>query len=207
MKSTSIIFITFNSITKHLLHALQMHTHTYIQRVHNSEPYSGIQGRHKCLWTLVDHNMYMRHVDIFPYYSLCFSSHIFSQKDFIIPYIIANRITDFPHHHNIMYDFTPLYSPVQSTFSCYLCQSPGSARPISFFVSVFLIWTLLLYARTNLAYLLLCPQLSSALCSVSVSIVIQLRNQAIPSSINSCRYASVIFSQKINIDFRPRSFL
>ena len=38
-----------------------------------------------------------------------------------------------------------------------VCQSPGSARPISFLVSVFLLWTLLLYARTNLAYLLLCP--------------------------------------------------
>ena len=87
MKSTSIIFITFNSINKHLLHALQMHTHTYIQRVHDSEPYSGIQGRREPLWTLVDPNI-------------------------IIPYIIDNRMTDFPHHHSIMYDFTP---PI---FSC-----------------------------------------------------------------------------------------
>ena len=89
-----------------------MHTHTYIRRVHDSEPYSGIQGRRECLWTLVDPNMYMCHVDIFPYYSLCFSSHTLSQEDFIIPYIIANCITDFPHHHSIMYDFTP---PI---FSC-----------------------------------------------------------------------------------------
>ena len=112
MKSTLIIFITFNSIDKHLSHALQMHTHADIQRVHDSEPYSGIQGRCECLWTLVDHDMYMHHVDIFPYYSLCFSSLILSQKDFIIPYIITNRTTDFPHHHSIMYDFTP---PI---FSC-----------------------------------------------------------------------------------------
>ena len=34
---------------------------------------------------------------------------------------------------------------------------PWLGLTISFFVSVFLIWTLLLYARTNLAYLLLCP--------------------------------------------------
>ena len=34
---------------------------------------------------------------------------------------------------------------------------PWLGPTISFFVSVFLIWTLLLYARTNLAYLLLCP--------------------------------------------------
>ena len=34
---------------------------------------------------------------------------------------------------------------------------PWLSPTISFFVSVFLIWTLLLYAWTNLAYLLLCP--------------------------------------------------
>ena len=85
MKSTSIIFITLNSINKHLLHALQMHTHAYIQRVHDSELYSGIQGRHEHLWTLVDHDMYMRHVDIFPYYSLSFSFLILSQKTLSSP--------------------------------------------------------------------------------------------------------------------------
>ena len=36
----------------------------------------------------------------------------FFPKDIIIPYIIDNRMTDFPHHHSIIYDFTPLYSPV-----------------------------------------------------------------------------------------------
>ena len=73
MNSTSTIFITLNSIDKHLSHASQMHIHTYKRRVYDSEPYQGIQGRRKCLWTLVDPDMYMRHVDIFPYYSLCFS--------------------------------------------------------------------------------------------------------------------------------------
>ena len=112
MKSTSIIFITFNSINKHLSHALQMHIHTYKRRVHDSELYSGIQGRHKCLWTLVDPDMYMRHVDIFPYYSLSFFFSYSFLKDFIIPHIIDNCMTDFLHHHSIIYDFTP---PI---FSC-----------------------------------------------------------------------------------------
>ena len=70
MKLTSIIFITLNSINKHLSHASQMHIYTYKRRVYDSEPYSGIQRRHEHLWTLVDPDMYMRHVDIFPYYSL-----------------------------------------------------------------------------------------------------------------------------------------
>ena len=85
MKSTSIIFITLNSIDKHFLHVSQMHTHVYIWRVCNSKPYSGIQGWCKCLWTLVDPNMYMCHVDIFSYYSLSFSSLISFQKTLSSP--------------------------------------------------------------------------------------------------------------------------
>ena len=45
---------------------------------------------------------------------------LFLPKDIIIPHIIDNCMTDFPHHHNIMYDFTPLYSPVYFIFSYYL---------------------------------------------------------------------------------------
>ena len=101
MKSTSIIFIISNSINKHLLHASQMHIHTYTSSVYDSEPYSGIQRRHKHLWTLVDPELYMRHVDIFPHYSLYFSSLILSQKDIITPHIIDNCMTDFPHHHKL----------------------------------------------------------------------------------------------------------
>ena len=95
MKSTSIIFIIFNSINKHLSHASQIHIHAYIQRVCDLEPYSGIQGQHERLWTLVDPDMYMRCVDIFSHYSLCFSF-LISSKDIIIPYIIDNCMTDFP---------------------------------------------------------------------------------------------------------------
>ena len=36
----------------------------------------------------------------------------FFPKDFITPHIIDTHMTDFPHHHSIMYDFTPLHSPV-----------------------------------------------------------------------------------------------
>ena len=94
MKLISTIFITPNSIDKHLFHASQMHILTYIQRVYDSEPYSGIQGQRECLWTLVDPDLYMHHVDIFSHYSLYFSFLILSQKDFITPHIIDNCMTD-----------------------------------------------------------------------------------------------------------------
>ena len=45
---------------------------------------------------------------------------LFLPKRHYHPHIIDKRMTDFPHHHSIMYDFTPLYSPVYSIFSCYL---------------------------------------------------------------------------------------
>ena len=51
-----------------------MHIHTHKRRVRHPEPYSGIQGRHERLWTLVDPDMYMRRMDIFsliiPYFFL-----------------------------------------------------------------------------------------------------------------------------------------
>ena len=113
MKSTSIIFITLNSIDKHLLHAYQMHIYTYTWSVYDSELYSGIQGQCEHLWTLVDPDLYMRHMDIFPHHSLYFSYLILSQKDIIIPHIINNHMTDFFHHHSIMYDlpYTLLFTP------------------------------------------------------------------------------------------------
>ena len=118
MKSTSIIFITLNFINKHLSHASQMHTHTYIWKVRDSEPYSGIQGRREPLWTLVDPNMYMCRVDILPYYSLSFSSLILSKKTLsfptsstiawqTFPIITASCMTSSPY----ILLFTP-YSPV-----------------------------------------------------------------------------------------------
>ena len=118
MKSTSIIFITLYFINKHLSHASQMHTHAYIWRVRDLEPYSGIQGRREHLWTLVDPDIYMHRVDIFPYYSLYFSFLISSQKTLssptsstitwqTFPIITASCMTSPPH----ILLFTP-HSPV-----------------------------------------------------------------------------------------------
>ena len=69
----------------------------------------------------MDPDMYMRRMDIFSHYSLYFFSLILSQKDFIIPYIINNHMTDFPHHHSIMYDFTP-YILLFSQHSPVICK-------------------------------------------------------------------------------------
>ena len=118
MKSPSIIFITSNSIDKHLSHASQMHTHTYIQRVHNSELYSGIQGRCEHLWSLVDPN-YMRHVDIFSHYSLClFLSYFLPKRLYHSPnhQQLHDRLSPSSQHHVWLHppyilQFTP-YSPV-----------------------------------------------------------------------------------------------
>ena len=56
-------------------------------------------------------HVYAPYGHIFSLFSMFFLSYFFP-KDIIIPYIINNHMTDFPHHHSIIYDFTPLYSPV-----------------------------------------------------------------------------------------------
>ena len=86
MKSAPISFISLNSINQYHLHAIQMHIHAYTQSVCDLEQYSGIQGQHKHLWTLVDPDMYMCCMDIFPYYSLYFSYLILSQRHYHPPY-------------------------------------------------------------------------------------------------------------------------
>ena len=133
-----------------------MHIHTYKWRVHGSEPYSGIQGRHKCLWTLMDPDMYMHHVDIFPLLFLIFSFLITSQKDFIIPYIIDNRGTDSPHYHSIMYYFTP---PI---FSC-------------------LVNILLLFIRTISPYFTCINWVDTTLYSTSIWVLCSLSQQLFKS--------------------------
>ena len=101
MKSIPITFITPNAINKHLSHALQMHIHTYTSSVYDLEPYSGIQGQRECLWTLVDPNMYMCHVDIFSHYSLCFFlSYFFPKRHY------------HPLHHCQSYDRVRYRSPM-----------------------------------------------------------------------------------------------
>ena len=74
-----------------------MHIHTHKQRVHGLEPYSGIQGWREHLWTLMDPNMYMRHKDIFPYYSLSF-----------LPLFLHKRLYHFLHHWQLYDRFSPL---------------------------------------------------------------------------------------------------
>ena len=119
MKSTSTIFITFNTINKHLSHSSQMHTHTYIWRVRHLEPYSGIQGKHECLWTLVDPDMYTRRMDIFPLLFLIFSFLITSKKRLYHPLHHQqshDRLSPSSQHHVLLHPpyillFIP-YSPV-----------------------------------------------------------------------------------------------
>ena len=97
MKSTSIIFITLNSIDKHLSHASQMHIHTYTSSFYDSELYSGIQGQRKHLWTLVDPELHMRCVDIFPVYSIYIFPFLFlSQKTLSLPISLTIIWQTFP---------------------------------------------------------------------------------------------------------------
>ena len=118
MKLTSIIFITLSFIDKHLLHASQMYIHAYIWRVCDLELYSGIQGQHEHLWTLVDPDMHLHHVDIFSHYSLCFSFLISFQKTLSSPISLTIAWQTFPiittscmTSHPYILLFTP-YSPV-----------------------------------------------------------------------------------------------
>ena len=91
-----------------------MHTHAYIWRVCDLEPYSGIQWQHECLWTLVDPDMYMRHVDIFfliiPY---LFFSYYFPKRLYYPPYHRQSydRLSPSSQHH------VWLHPPI---FSCLL---------------------------------------------------------------------------------------
>ena len=96
MKSAPICFISLNTINQHHSHVIQMHIHADTWCVCDLEPYSGIQGQRKCLWTLVDPDMYMRHVDIFPYYSLYFSHLILSQKTLPSPISLTIAWQTFP---------------------------------------------------------------------------------------------------------------
>ena len=126
MKLAPISFISLKTINQHHSHAIQMHIHTYTWSVRDLEPYSGIQRRHERLWTLVDPDMYMRHVDIFSHYSLYFSYLIFPQKTLsspilstiawqTFPIITASCMTSLPYillfasHSPVIYkDYFPL---------------------------------------------------------------------------------------------------
>ena len=101
MKSAPSNFISLNIIDQHHSHAIQMRIPTYTQSVCNLEPYSGIQGWCKHLWTLVDPGMYMCHVDIFPYYSLYFTILFFPKRHYHPPYHWQShdRLSPSSQHH------------------------------------------------------------------------------------------------------------
>ena len=112
MKSAPISFISPNPINQHPSHAIQMYICAYTSSVYNLEPYSGIQRQRECLWTLVDPDLYMRRVDIFPHYSLYFSFLIFPQRKLSLPISLSHdRLFPSPQHH------VCLYPPI---FSCWL---------------------------------------------------------------------------------------
>ena len=87
-----------------------IHMHIYEEFVIRSciQAYKGDVNLYGPLWTPTCICAMWTYFSLF---SMFFLSYSFP-KDFIIPHIIDNRMTDFPHHHSIMYDFTLLYSPV-----------------------------------------------------------------------------------------------
>ena len=54
------------------MHAIQVHIHAYITGVYDVEPYSGPYRWHKCLWMLMDPDLYICRMDLFSYFSLWF---------------------------------------------------------------------------------------------------------------------------------------
>ena len=104
----------------------------------------------------MDPDMYMHRMDIFPLLFLIFSFLITSQKDFIIPYIIDNHMTDSHHHHSIMYYFTP---PI---FSC-------------------LFHILLLFVRTFSPLFTCINRVDTTLYSISIWVLFSLGHQLFKS--------------------------
>ena len=112
-----------NQINFNYLHYIQFHRQTLLACLTNA--YTCIYMTSLQFGAVLRHTratrMFMdprgpRHVyALCGHLSLLFSMFFlpyFFPKDFIIPHINDNRMTDFSHHHSIIYDFTPLYSPV-----------------------------------------------------------------------------------------------
>ena len=112
-----------NEIDFNYLHYTQFHrqtsfacltnAHTYIYT--KSMQFGAIFGHTRAMQMFMDpcgpQHVYAPCGHFSLLFSIFFLSYSFP-KDIIIPHIIDNHMTDFPHHHSIMYDFTPLYSPV-----------------------------------------------------------------------------------------------
>ena len=139
MKLAAISFILPNAIDQHPLHAIQMHICAYTSSVYNLEPYSGIQRRRECLWTLVDPDMYMRCVDIFSYYSLYFSYLIFPQKTLSSPISSTIIWQTFPII-TASYMTSPLHQKQTSLIYIYLCEI--NTDPVTYPIGAHQRWTL-----------------------------------------------------------------
>ena len=106
MPSTNIFHMPTKCIYTHIHEMFMIQSH--IQAYKGDANIYGPLWTPTCICTMWTYFLIMLYI---------FPSLILSQKDFITPHIIDNRMTDFFHHHSIMYVFTPLYSPVYSTFS------------------------------------------------------------------------------------------
>ena len=123
MKLISIIFITLNSISKHLSHASQMHTHAYIWRVCDSEPYSGIQ---RATQTFVDpygpQHVYAPCGHIFLLFSMFFFSYFLPKSHYHHPlyhWQSYDRLSTLPQHHVWLH---PLYILLFIPYSPVICK-------------------------------------------------------------------------------------
>ena len=82
---------------------IYMHTHKVFMIWSHIQAYKGDVNIYGPLWTLTCICAMWTYFLIILYIFLSYSF----PKDIIIPHIIDNHMTDFPHHHSIMYDFTP----------------------------------------------------------------------------------------------------
>ena len=107
-KSIHIHIATLINYQEALTHITQVHIYAYQARVNDVEPYSGpymnIYGH---LWTLTWICAGWTNSLIFP----CdFSFLLSSQRHYKIP-TYWSYMVDFYHHHSIIYDNNPIYSP------------------------------------------------------------------------------------------------
>ena len=96
--------------------------HTHKWRVRHPEPYSGIQGGHERLWTLVDPDMYMCCMDIYPLLFLILSFIISSQKRLYHPLHHRqshDRLSPSLQHHILLH---PSYILLFTQHSPVICK-------------------------------------------------------------------------------------
>ena len=116
------------------------HTHKVFMMQSHIQVYKSHANIYGPLWTPSSICIVWTH---FSQYSLCLSSLSFPQKTLSFhTSIIDNHMTDFFYHHSIMYVLTPLYSPICSTFSCYLYCQFTCINQVDTMLYLTLIWVL-----------------------------------------------------------------